>query len=316
MAGGSREGSLEAPTRHPLDWNNPSFYDEAELTRELERVYDICHGCRRCVSLCHAFPTLFDLVDESDTMEVDGVAVNDYWKVVDHCYLCDLCYMTKCPYVPPHEWGVDFPHLMLRAKAVHFKKEGASTRNKILSSTDAVGNLAGIPVVSNIVNAVNNNSVMRKALEATLGVSAKAILPAYHSSTLRKRMASHTSENTAEPAGKTKGKVALFATCYGNRNAPDIGADLVSILEHNGIPVVLTEKEQCCGMPKLELGDLEAVARAKEANIPVLKRLVDEGYDIMAPVPSCVLMFKQELPLMFPDDADVQAIKNAIFDPV
>lgn len=312
---GTREGSLEAPTRLPLEWKSEDFWNEDSLLAELERVYDICHGCRRCVSLCNAFPTLFDLVDESDTMEVDGVAKKDFWQVVDHCYLCDLCYMTKCPYVPPHEWNVDFPHLMLRAKAVRFKKEGASTRDKILSSTDTVGSLAGIPVVSGLVNTINKNGAMRKVLESTLGVSARAILPEYHSNTLHKRMRSHASNNIAEAAGRTSGKVALFATCYGNRNAPGIGEDLVSVLEHNGIPVILAEKEQCCGMPKLELGDLDAVARAKEANIPVLKKLVDEGYDLMAPVPSCVLMFKQELPLMFPDDGDVLAVKNAIYDP-
>ncbi len=128
----AREGSLEAPTRHPLDWRNPDFYDAAKLNRELERVFDICHGCRRCVNLCTAFPTLFDLVDESSTMEVDGVDKQDYGKVVDQCYLCDMCYMTKCPYVPPHEWNVDFPHLMLRAKAVKFK-----TRRRALSRPSA-----------------------------------------------------------------------------------------------------------------------------------------------------------------------------------
>ncbi|MGD8783132.1 MAG: Fe-S oxidoreductase, partial [Thioalkalispiraceae bacterium] len=182
--GSHREGSLEAPTRHPIDWQDPDFYNEDALFQELERVYDICHGCRRCVSLCNAFPTLFDLVDESETMEVDGVAKQDYWKVVDHCYLCDLCYMTKCPYVPPHEWNVDFPHLMLRAKAVHFKQHGTSIRNRVLSSTDTVGKLAGIPVVVNTVNAANKMPVFRKALH-TLGVHKNAKVPKYHSKTLR-----------------------------------------------------------------------------------------------------------------------------------
>jgi len=125
---GVREGSLEAPTRHPLAWREETFYDQQSINEELERVFDICHGCRRCVSLCKAFPTLFDLVDESSTMEVDGVDKADYSKVVDECYLCDLCYLTKCPYVPPHEWNVDFPHLMLRAKAANFKENGAFTR--------------------------------------------------------------------------------------------------------------------------------------------------------------------------------------------
>ena len=149
---GAREGSLEAPTRHLLEWKTPSFYDEQELFTELERVYDICHGCRRCVSLCSAFPTLFDLVDESNTMEVDGVRKDDYWAVVDQCYLCDLCYLTKCPYVPPHEWNVDFPHLMLRAKAAKHKNGGTKMRDKALTATDRVGTLASIPVVAEVVN--------------------------------------------------------------------------------------------------------------------------------------------------------------------
>ena len=308
-----REGSLEAPTRHPLDWKSEKFYDKDDLFQELERIFDLCHGCRRCVSLCNSFPTLFDLVDESDTMEVDGVKKEDYWNVVDHCYLCDLCYMTKCPYIPPHEWNLDFPHVMLRAKAVQFKEKGTSFRNKMLSATDTVGAIAGLPVVAQTVNFVNNIKPIRNIMESTLGISANAKLPKYESKTFRKRF---VSSGTAVEAGDlTKGKVALFSTCYGNRNEPGMNEDLVAVLEHNGLPVTLVEKEQCCGMPKLELGDLESVAKAKEVNIPMLAELVDEGFDLMAAVPSCVLMFKQELPLMFPDDADVQKVKEAFYDP-
>ncbi len=311
----TREGSLQAPTRHPLNWKEADFYNEDSLFEELERVYDICHGCRRCVSLCNSFPTLFDLVDESDTFEVDGVAKEDYWKVVDHCYLCDLCYMTKCPYVPPHEWNVDFPHLMLRAKAVKYKKGEVKTRDKILSATDTVGNLAGIPVVAQVVNAANKNSLVRKGLEKALGIHPDAKLPEYHSKTGRKLLSTHTSTQQPVAAGKTTGKVALYATCYGNRNEPHLVEDLCKVFEHNEIPVTLVEKEQCCGMPKLELGDLEAVEAAKNANIPVLAKMIDAGFDIVAPVPSCVLMYKQELPLMFPDDAQVQKVKEHIYDP-
>ncbi|HID81859.1 MAG TPA: Fe-S oxidoreductase [Chromatiales bacterium] len=315
MAESPREGSLEAPTRHPLDWHSEDFYNEDSLFKELERVYDICHGCRRCVSLCNSFPTLFDLVDESDTMEVDGVAKEDYWKVVDHCYLCDLCYLTKCPYVPPHEWNVDYPHLMLRAKAVKFKKEGVKSRDKILSSTDAVGKLAGIPVVNGIVNTANKNSAMRKTLESTLGVHHNAVVPEYHSNTARKQLKNHTSSHEAKPVGRTTGKVAVFATCYGNYNQPTLATDLVDVFEHNQIPVTLVDKEQCCGMPKLELGDLQAVEDAKNVNIPALAKMIDAGWDIVAPIPSCVLMFKQELPLMFPDDSEVAKVRDHIFDP-
>ena len=310
---GKREGSLEAPTRHPLDWKNPSFYDEQGLFKELERVFDICHGCRRCVSLCQSFPTLFDLVDESPTLEVDGIKKEDYWKVVDHCYLCDLCFMTKCPYVPPHEWNVDFPHLMLRAKAVKFEKGESKLRDRILTSTDTVGKLAGIPIVVQAVNAANRTPVFRKALDKVMGVHPDAILPEYHSRTFRQRF--ETAQGVAQASGQTRGRVALFATCYGNYNEPNLGEDLVAVFRHNDIPVIIAEREQCCGMPKLELGDLEAVQRAKDANVPVLAKLVDEGWDIVAPVPSCALMFKQELPLMFPDDPQVQKVKKAMFDP-
>ncbi len=313
---GYREGSLEAPTRHPINWKDPGFYDETALNKELERVFDICHGCRRCVSLCNAFPTLFDLVDESKTMEVDGVAKSDYIKVVDHCYLCDLCYQTKCPYVPPHTWNVDFPHLMLRAKAVKHRQGKSSVRDRLLTSTDVVGNLAGIPVVSGVVNAMNRNGVARKIMEATLGVHHDAVIPEYHSDTLRKRVGRQPAADIkSDPTTDTRGQIALFATCYGNRCAPGSSEDLVKILEHNGVPVTLTGRERCCGMPKMELGDLEAVERAKDVNVPELAHLVDAGFDLTAPIPSCVLMFKQELPLLFPGDPLVQKVGQAFYDP-
>ena len=313
---GHREGSLDAPTRHPLDWKNPDFYNEDSLYKELERVFDICHGCRRCVSLCHSFPSLFDLVDESSTMEVDGVAKSDYWTVVDHCYLCDLCYLTKCPYVPPHEWNLDYPHLMLRAKAIKFKKGEVSKRDKLLTSTDTVGRLASIPVVAGVVNKANKSPAIRGLMEKQLGVHRDAVLPEYHSNTTRKRLKSHRSSNVdTQSVGRTMGKVALFTTCYGNVNQPQLGTDLAAVFEHNGIALTLAEKEQCCGMPKLELGDLEAVEKSKQANIPVLAKMIDAGWDIVAPIPSCVLMFKQELPLMFPDDPEVAKVRDHIFDP-
>ncbi len=311
----AREGSLDAPTRHPLDWKNPAFWDESALEKEMERVFDLCHGCRRCVSLCQSFPTLFDLVDESTTMEVDGVAKADYAKVVDQCYLCDLCYQTKCPYIPPHEWNIDFPHLMLRAKAVHFKAHGAPMSAKLLSSTTTVGSLASIPVVVEAVNWGNRQPALRGVMEKTLGVHRDAQVPAYHSPTALKKLKQDDSGEGAVAAGPTRGKVAIFVTCYGNHNHPQMVEDLVAVLRHNDIPVKLIRQNQCCGMPKLELGDLDSVDDYKQRNMPPMSAAVNDGWDIIAPIPSCVLMFKQELPLMYPDDAQVQAIRRAIFDP-
>jgi Fe-S oxidoreductase len=309
-----REGSLEAPTRHPLAWKSSDFWSEEALEKELERVFDICHGCRRCVSLCGSFPTLFDLVDNGPTGEVDGVPKEKYKAVVDQCYLCDVCYMTKCPYVPPHPWNLDFPHLMLRAKAVHFRKHGASGTDRFLTSTDKVGMFAGIPVVTQIVNAVNGTSLARGAMESMAGIDRTAWLPDFAAKKFRSAARSNTSAPVVD-GERTPGKVAIFSTCYVNYNEPGIGHDLIRILEHNAILYVLAEKEACCGMPKLEIGDLDAVEELKDINIPQLARLAREGYAIVTSIPSCTLMYKQELPLMFPDDADVQLVKEAMWDP-
>ena len=308
----TREGGIEAPTRHPINWKTGDFDDETSLFSELERVYDVCHSCRRCVNLCNAFPTLFDLIDESETFEVDGVKKKDYWNVVEHCYLCDLCYMTKCPYVPPHEWNIDFPHLMLRAKAHNFQKGNVSVRDKILTSTDKVGSIAGIPVIAQSVNVVNKLKPIRKVMEKTIGIHSDAVLPKFYSNSLRKRYKKRQSTNDSI---NHSGEVALFVTCYGNRNQPYAVEDLIAVLQHNQIKVRLVEQEKCCGMPKMELGDLKSVESLKEFNIPNLMKLVDEGWDIIAPIPSCVLMFKKELPLLFPDDKDVQKVKDAFYDP-
>jgi Fe-S oxidoreductase len=310
-----REGGMEAPTRHPLEWKSEQFWSQEALDKELERVFDLCHGCRRCVSLCQSFPTLFDLVDNNPSMEVEGVAKADYAKVVEQCYLCDLCYQTKCPYIPPHPWNIDFPHLMLRAKAVHFRNEGAPLSAKLLSNTRTVGKLASIPVVVEAVNWGNNNPTLRGVMEKTLGVHKDARVPSYSARTGRKRLKNLREDGPAVAAGPTTGKVALFITCYGDYNHPQMVEDLAVVLRHNGVQVKLLRKESCCGMPKLELGDLDSVEKYKNQNLPLLAEAVNDGYDLIAPIPSCVLMFKQELPLLFPDDVDVQRVKRAFFDP-
>ena len=308
------EGSLQAPQRHPLDWRSAEFYDEEKLSGELHRVFDVCHGCRRCFNLCTAFPLLFDAIDESASGELDSVAKPVFWQVVDQCYLCDMCFMTKCPYVPPHPLQIDFPHLMLRAKAVKFQKGATRFRDRLLSSTDALGKLASIPVVAQTVNAVNRTPVARKVMDKVLGIHQERQLPTYSPRPFR----AHAEANATfavKNGANTPGKVAIYATCYVNYNEPGIGHDLLRILAHNEIPARLVNKESCCGMPKLELGDLLAVEKLKNENIPGLAQLAREGYAILAAVPSCALMYKQELPLMFPDDAEVQAVAEAMFDP-
>jgi Fe-S oxidoreductase len=312
----TREGSLEAPTRHAVDWKNPEYLQEPKILAEMERIFDICQGCRRCVSLCNAFPTLFDAVDETEKGEVDAVPKAKFWDVAEQCYLCDLCYVVKCPYVPPHPWNVDFPHLMLRAKAYQFTegKLRHPLRDRLLSSTDRNGKLATIPVVVQAVNAATKSKALRALGEKITHVDKDAWVPGFSPRPFR-RSAKASAPHPVRDGERTPGKVAVFSTCYVNYNEPGIGHDLIAILDHNAIPYLLVKQESCCGMPKLEQGDLASVEKLKDNNIPKLAALAREGYAIVTPVPSCTLMFKQELPLLFPEEEDVRLVRDAMFDP-
>jgi len=182
-----REGSLEAPTRHPIDWQNPDFYDRAKIDAEMYRIFEICHGCRRCFNLCDSFPRLFDLVDNAPSGELDTVDHKDYAQVVEACTLCDMCFMTKCPYVPPHAWNVDFPHLMLRYRAADFRDGTLSFTQRQLVETDRNGRLAA--PVAPVVNwaAKVENRLTRSAIEKVAGIDRRAALPAFE----RRSFAAH-----------------------------------------------------------------------------------------------------------------------------
>ena len=278
-------------------------------------MFDVCHGCRRCVNLCEAFPTLFDLVDESDSMEVDGVDPADYGKVVEQCYLCDLCAETKCPYLPPHEWRIDFPHLMLRAKAASHRESKPRWRDRLITSTGPLFKTLSTPGVGALANAAANNGALRALGERVAGVHREAPLPVFHSRKASRRVADAEAEAAPVPGSGTTGKVAVYVTCYGEHNEPDVVVDLVAVLRHNGIEAKLLPGTACCGMPKFELGNLEAVAAAKDANAGIFLDAVEAGYDLMSIVPSCTLMYRQELPLLFPGDDAVARVAGAFFDP-
>ena len=303
------EGGLQKPTRYDINWQNPDYLNEELFEKELRRVSDVCHGCRRCVNLCNSFPTLFDLIDESKTFEVDGVAYEQFRSVVDHCYLCDLCFMTKCPYVPPHEWEIDFPHLMLRGKAIKFNKSKTSFRDRLLTSTDLLGKLGSRKIIAPIINFFNNIKIFRILLEKILGIHRNAKLPKFSSYTAKVK------HSKLKFNKKSKNKVAIYTTCYHNYNEPNVIDDLVLVLKHNDVDIEIIKDDKCCGMPKLELGDLETVKNIMEHNLKKFKDYVDNEYTIIAPVPSCVLMFKQELPLLFPDNKDVKLVSKSILDP-
>jgi glycerol-3-phosphate dehydrogenase subunit C len=305
-----KEGSLGAPTRHPIAWQDESFYDEAALDSELRRVFDICHGCRRCFNLCDSFPKLFDLIDESPNEEVDDLSAADLKSVVDECTLCDMCFMVKCPYVPPHEFDLDFPHLMLRHRAVEHRKKQTGFVDSQLAKTDRNGQIG-----SYFAGAVNmltaQGSAARGVMQATLGLDKRAFLPDFADEPLTARSGIIPPPNPDGPGfGK---KVVLYATCYGNFNDQTPGEAAINVLTHNGVAVRI-EHPECCAMPKLENGDLPAVAGASERIAAHFAALIDEGYDIVPLTTSCALMLKFEWPLISPGNEDVLKLSRHTFD--
>ncbi|MDA0305651.1 MAG: heterodisulfide reductase-related iron-sulfur binding cluster [Proteobacteria bacterium] len=306
------EGSLQAPTRHVIAWRDEDFYDAEKLDVELRRVFDICHGCRRCFNLCDSFPRLFDLIDGSETGELDSVSSADFKPVVDACTLCDMCFMTKCPYVPPHEFDLDFPHLMLRARAQELKAGKVSFAAKQLTKTDRNGKLGSS--VSGIANWACNcsNSLTRPVMEAAAGIHRGAALPKFHAQTLTD-IARDLSLETAKDAPAAGRKAVLYATCFANYNNPAIGEAALRVLAKNGVETEVVYP-RCCGMPQLEHGDIAAVAESARQTARDLAPWIDKGYDIIALVPSCALMLKFEWPLIEPDDAALKRLSNATFD--
>jgi glycerol-3-phosphate dehydrogenase subunit C len=307
-----REGSLEAPTRYPIEWTRAGFYDEQALFSELERVFEICHGCRRCFSLCNAFPTLFDAIDGSESMELDGVPREVYWQVVDHCYLCDMCFMTKCPYVPPHEFDLDFPHLMLRYRAAEAKAGKLVFPARQLTETDRNGRLAGH--MAGLANWASDtqNHLTRPVLERTLDVHREAALPKFHGKTFALRARDEAPEVNREAPAFGR-KAVLYATCFANYNNPGIGVAARAVLARNGVETEVVYPA-CCGMPQLEQGEIAKVAAAAERVVAALEPWVDKGYDVISLVPSCTLMLKFEWPLILPGDARVKALSEASYD--
>ena len=307
-----REGSLEAPTRHPIAWRDEDFYDPERIDAELRRVFDICHTCRRCFNLCDSFPRLFDLVDASPSGEVEGVASADFRAVVEACTLCDMCFMTKCPYVPPHQFDVDFPHLMLRYRAAEVRAKGMGFVKRQLTETDRNGKLAApLAPIANWATRCGNK-VTRPVMEAVAGVHREAALPKYHGRTFAARARSRPPEvNRLAPAyGR---KAVIYATCFANYNSPEIGVATQSVLARNGVETEVVYP-RCCGMPQLEHGDIARVAEGACKTAADLRPWIDKGYDVVSLVPSCSLMLKFEWPLIEPDDENVKTLSRATFD--
>ena len=252
------EGGLKAPVRHPYGYDAPDYLDADKIDAEVRRVFDICHGCRRCFNLCDSFPRLFDLIDDSESGELDSVESAGFAAVVDACTLCDMCFMTKCPYVPPHEFDLDFPHLMLRARAVEQRHGAVGFAARQMTQTDRNGKLARFVALLANWALDEKNQLTRVPMEKAAGVHRDAALPRFHHRTLVGG-AGRDAPAVNRDAPAFGRKAVLYATCYGNYNNPEIGRATRAVLAHNGVETEILHPS-CCGMPQFEQGDIGAVA--------------------------------------------------------
>ncbi len=307
-----REGSLEAPVRRAIDWSAPDYYDADKLDAELRRQFDVCHGCRRCHNLCDSFPRLFDLIDESETMELDSVDSAAFGDVVAACTLCDMCFMTKCPYVPPHEFDMDVPKLMLRYRAAERRARGGGLVKRQLAETDRNGKLIG--PVAPLANWATRrgNALTRRPMEWIAGIHRDAAVPEFHRRTFAAQAESAAVPPDADAPAHGR-KAVLFATCFVNYNEPGIGTAARAVLARNGVETAVVHPA-CCGMPKLEQGDIAGVAANARTVAAALAPWIERGHDVIALVPSCALMLKSEWPLILPGDADIDRLARAAWD--
>ncbi len=308
----NKEGSTQAPKRHAIDFNHPDFLDEKKLDQEMRRVFDICHGCRRCFNLCESFPKLFDMIDESKNEDVESLSSDQFVPVVDACTLCDMCFMTKCPYVPPHEFDLDFPHLMLRYRTLQKKQNKLTLIPSQLAKIDRNAKI-GV-MFSWFVNWVSNtkNKFLRKILELISGIDKRVKLPSYNSETFTSYFKKNKSFTNIKNTN-TERKVVIYSTCFVNFNKKDTGIAALKVLKKNGVEVQ-EAYPGCCGMPFLEQADLQKVVeQAKKVSKDLIK-WVDKGYRVITLTASCGLMLKFEWPLLLPKYEDVIKLSKNVSD--
>jgi len=296
---------VDLPEIPTSEWSYDAvpFWDEDALYRELRRVGDICHQCRRCLPLCPSFPKLFELVDATDD-EIAGVARAGFDEVNELCFHCKLCY-NHCPYTPPHEWDVDFPLLMRRHQLVRAKRDGVPLARKLATNTDLLGKLGSAAPA--LMNFANTNALSRVAMEKTIGIHREWVMPSYTFDTVerwfRKRGPKSEGQN---------GRAVLFTTCSVNYSDPLTGRAAVEVLERSGVRVDVCY-ERCCGMPYTDTGDLDAVRRNAERNTGDLLAYVEQGAKVVVPGPSCSLLIKNEYPKLLGTEA-ARRVSEATLD--
>ncbi|MGE0886027.1 MAG: anaerobic glycerol-3-phosphate dehydrogenase subunit C [Blastocatellales bacterium] len=279
-------------TSAAVEWDKTEYWDEQALDKELRRQYDVCNSCRLCFNLCPGFPKLFEHFDsdevDTDPDKLTKAQVNEF---VDLCYNCKLCFV-KCPYTPPHNFLIDIPKVVMRARAIEAKKNGLDLRERMLASPDEIGPLAS--AVAPLANFANQNKLNRGLMEKLFGIHRDKILPKFHAQTFERWFKKNFGGMEAVGKKQEAPKVALFHTCIVNYNEPNIGKAAVAVLQKNDCTVADPAGQNCCGMPYLDSGRLDAALEHFRNNLSVLLPYVRQGYDIVVPEPTCGMMLKKE----------------------
>ena len=275
--------------------------DPKQLEKETLRIYEICDGCRRCFNLCPSFNTLLDRIDICHG-DVARLTPADHHRVVDECYYCKLCF-NHCPYTPPHQYELDFPHLMIVWKKRLAAERGVRWRDRLLVKTDMIGTLGS--ATAPLTNWLLSNRLVRR-LGEWIGVHHDRQVLHFSRETFPRWFSRRVPLGRPGTAGR---RVALFSGCLVNYQATDIGKATVQVLEKNGVQVVVPE-QRCCGMPGFDVGDTRTIQQAARANVASLHLWVAQGYDVVVPTASCSLMLKREYPMMMSDDKTRQVAER------
>ncbi len=282
------------------------YWNEEAFRKELLRVFEICETCRRCYHLCPSFKILLDGLDEveGDVEQLQDAIIDD---VVDYCYQCKLCY-PHCPYIPPHRWAIDFPRLMLRAKALRHKKTGVPLHDKILGATEVTGRIGTL--FAPLSNLFQKNALNRIVMEKITGIARERLLPPFNRQTFEKWWKKHAQTYTVEDPID---QVVFFHTCFVNYQDLGLGTTIVKLLKSIGVEPIVP-KQNCCGMPYFDGGAVDRTLELARKNIDTLFPYAEKGHFIVTPGPTCTYMLRFEYPTLFPDDERATKVSEQVRD--
>ena len=265
------------------------YWAEEALNQEITRAFALCHSCRMCFKYCDAFPIMFNLIDQNND-DVTQLSPTEIKKVVDACFQCKLC-EVQCPYTPKegHEFKLDFPKLLHRYQAIQLKKRRKTLREIILTNITSLGILARLSF--GLANVMNRFPPQRWLLEKLFGIHRQKLLPDFSARTFETEAVRHSWVKTAEDV-----EVIVFQTCYVDNNEPDIGKDLVEVLEKNQVKYTCLKGLKCCGMPAWEIGDLDTLRKNAHHNLNLMMPYLEKGAKVMPINPTCSMLMRREYP--------------------